>query len=257
MPDRPEFQDKQYAFAAHLRDPTNVPPPEGIEDRRLAIYRSLFFNNLYNLLGTMFPVLKKIHTDDRWRYLIRQFMKQHKAETPYFLKLPEEFLAFLQNEFEPDSNDFDFLTELAQYEYAELALSVATLENDLSNIDTEGDLLTAIPVKSELAWTYAYRYPVHRISPDFLPDRPAEQPVYLSIYRGSDDKVRFLELNAVSAALLEAIANNPENMNGEELLRALAQTIHYPDVGVLLQHGAATMQQMRQLEILIGARRAN
>ena len=257
MPDRPEFQDKQYALAAHLRDPTNVPPPAGIEDRRLAIYRSLFFNNLYNLLGTMFPVLKKIHTDDRWRYLIRQFMKQHKAETPYFLKLPEEFLAFLQNEFEPDSDDFDFLTELAHYEYAELALSVATLENDLSNIDAEGDLLSATPVKSELAWTYAYRYPVHRISPDFLPDAPAEQPVYLSIYRGSDDKVRFLELNAVTAALLEAIANNAENMNGEELLRALAKTIHYPDVDALLQHGAAAMQQMLQLEILIGARRAN
>jgi hypothetical protein len=257
MPDRPEFQDKQYAFAAHLRDPANVPPPAGIEDRRLAIYRSLFFNNLYNLLGTMFPVLKKIHTDDRWRYLIRQFMKQHKAETPYFLKLPEEFLAFLQDEFEPDSNDFDFLTELARYEYAELALSVATLDNDLSNIDAEGDLLSAIPVKSELAWTYAYRYPVHRISPDFLPARPTEQPVYLSIYRGSDDKVRFLELNAVTAALLEAIANNSENMNGEELLQALAETIHYPDVGALLQHGAAAMQQMRQFEILIGTRRAN
>ncbi len=257
MSDRPEFQDKQYAFAAHLRDPANVPPPEGIEDRRLAIYRSLFFNNLYNLLGTMFPVLKKIHTDDQWRYMIREFMKNHKAETPYFLKLPEEFLAFLQNEYEPGSNDFDFLTELAHYEYAELALSVATLENDLSDIDADGDLLTATPVRSELAWTYAYHYPVHRISPDFLPGTPADEPVYLSIYRGSDDEVRFLELNAVTATLLDAIANNEENLNGEDLLRTLAETIHYPDVDSLLQHGAAAMQQMRQLEILIGARRAD
>ena len=98
---------------------------------------------------------------------------------------------------------------------------------------------------------------MHRSSPDFLPDAPAEQPVYLSIYRGSDDKVRFLELNAVTAALLEAIADNVENMNGEELLRALAKTINYPDVDALLQHGAAAMQQMLQLEILIGARRAD
>lgn len=257
MPDRPDFQDKQYAFAAHLRDPANVPPPEGIEDRRLAIYRSLFFNNLYNLLGTMFPVLRKIHSEDQWRHLIRQFMKHHRAETPYFLKLPEEFLAFLQNEFEPGDDDFDFLTELAHYEYAELALSVSTLENDLSGIDAEGDLLTTTPVKSELAWSYAYRYPVHRISPEFLPDSPAEQPVCLALYRGGDDKVRFLELNAVTAALLDAIANNTENMNGEDLLRALAEAIHYPDVDALLQHGAAALQQMRQLEILIGTRRTH
>ena len=98
MAEHHDFQDKQYAFAAHLRDPAHAPAPEGIEDRRLAIYRSLFFNNLYNLLGTMFPVLKKIHSDDRWRYMIRQFMKHHKSETPYFLQLPEEFLAFLQQE---------------------------------------------------------------------------------------------------------------------------------------------------------------
>ena len=40
------FQDKQYEFAAHLRDPENVPAPDGIEDRRMGIYRELFYNNL-------------------------------------------------------------------------------------------------------------------------------------------------------------------------------------------------------------------
>ena len=28
---RPAFQQLQYAFAAHLRDPARQPPPEGIE----------------------------------------------------------------------------------------------------------------------------------------------------------------------------------------------------------------------------------
>ena len=51
MVDDRDFQDKQYAFAAHIRDPDNTIEPEGIEDRRMAIYRTLFFNNLYNLLG--------------------------------------------------------------------------------------------------------------------------------------------------------------------------------------------------------------
>ena len=62
-----EFQDKQYAFAAHIRDPDHTVAPAGIEDRRMAIYRKLFFNNLYNLLGTFFPVIRDIHSDPHWR----------------------------------------------------------------------------------------------------------------------------------------------------------------------------------------------
>ncbi len=257
MPERSDFQDKQYAFAAHIRDPENVAAPEGIENRRMAIYRKLFFNNLKNLLGTMFPVLLKIHSDDRWRRMIRQFLQHHQAETPYFLQLPREFLGFLEEEYEPTADEHPFLLELAHYEYAELALAVSTDVNDLEGVDPDGDLLKAVPVKSVLSWAYAYHYPVHRISPDFLPTEPAEQPVYLAIYRGSNDKVRFLELNPVTAALLDAVENNDENKSGEDLLRALAKTIHYPDVDALIGHGADTLNEMRQLEILTGTRTAN
>lgn len=257
MPERPDFQDKQYAFAAYLRDPEHVAAPEGIEERRLAIYRKLFFNNLYNLLGTMFPVLRKIHNDQQWRRMIRQFMQYHQAETPYFLQLPQEFVAFLEKEYQPATDDHPFLLELAHYEYAELALSVSTEENNLEGVDPEGDLLQQTPVKSVLAWVYAYRFPVHRISPDFLPTAAEEQPVYLALYRDSDDKVHFLELNAVTAALLEAMEDNKDDKSGEELLRQLAETIHYPDVGALISHGADALGQMRQLAILTGTRNAD
>ena len=98
MAELPDFQKKQFAFAAHIRDPEHVPPPAGVEDRRMAIYRELFFNNIRNLLSNMFPVLRKLHSDERWFGLIRQFMQRHRAETPYFLRLPQEFLEFLQTE---------------------------------------------------------------------------------------------------------------------------------------------------------------
>ena len=256
MAEQRDFQDKQYTFAAHIRDPENTVAPAGIEDRRIAIYRDLFFNNLYNLLGTFFPVLRKICTDEQWRYLIREFMKVHRAKTPYFLELPEEFLAFLQHEYQTLDDDFPFLTELAHYEYAELALRVSTDENDVNGVDADGDLLTGAPVKSVLAWAFAYHYPVHRISKDFLPAEPAEQSVYLAIYRRDDDKVSFLELNDVTAALLDAVENNQAGLSGEQLLRDLATRIHYPDIDALIKHGVTALEEMRQLQILIGARSA-
>lgn len=256
MAERPEFQEKQYAFAAHIRDPRHIPAPDGIEDRRLAIYRELFFNNLRNLLSNMFPVLTKLHSDEHWRRMIRKFMQKHEAQTPYFLQLPAEFLSFLQHEYEPEDGDFLFLTELAHYEYIELALSVSDETNDLEGVDPDGDLLSGIPVKSALAWAYAYEYPVHRISADYQPTEPGEQPTCLAVYRGSDDKVGFLELNPVTAALLNAIEENEAGKDGATLLRDLAADINYRDVDAFIQHGLAAMEEMRALEILTGTRTA-
>jgi hypothetical protein len=256
MPERPKFQQQQYAFAAHIRDPQNTPAPEGVEERRMAIYRELFFNNLKSLLSSMFPVLKKLHSDEHWNHLVRSFMQRHQAKTPYFLELPAEFLEFLQNEYEPGPDDFPFLVELAHYEYIEIALSISEDVNDPEGVDAHGDLLSGVPVKSVLAWVYAYRYPVHQISAEFLPDSPAEQPVYLAVYRSSDDKVRFLELNAVTAGLLNAIQDNESGLTGEALLYKLAADINYPDVDGFVAHGLAAMQEMLSLDILTGTRGA-
>lgn len=251
MADSSTFKDKQYAFAAHIRDPDAVPAPEDIEARRMAVYRRLFFNNLDSLLGKFFPVLRKIHTDRQWHRFIRGFLQHHKAQTPYFLQLPQEFLAYLQTEFTPGEDDYPFLLELAHYEYAELALSVADAANDQRQVDPHGDLLEGVPARSPFVWVFAYRYPVHRISPDFLPGEPGDQPTYLALYRNADDDVGFLELNAVTAALLEQIDNN-DTLNGAALLGQLAERFGYPDAEAFLQHGADALREMRQLEILAG-----
>lgn len=255
MAESRSFQEKQYALAAHIRDPKHHPAPTGVEDRRIAIYRELFFNNLRSLLGTMFPVLRKLHDDAHWGRLIRSFMRGHQARTPYFLQLPQEFLSHLQNGYEPSDDDYPFLIELAHYEYVELALSISTDENDLSDVDPDGDLLDNAPVKSVLTWVFAYQYPVHRISPSFLPTEPLEQPVYIAVYRRPDDSVGFLELNPVSAGLLNAIDENSANQSGRELLMNIATQINYPDTKAFIAHGKAALEEMRQLDILTGTRR--
>ncbi len=249
----PEFQQKQYAFAAHIRDPENNPAPSGVEDRRMAIYRELFFNNLHNLLGSTFPVIKKLHKRDKFRSLIRAFMIQHQAQTPYFLEIPREFLAFLQDEYELQDDDFPFLIELAHYEWVELALSVSEETNDGRNADPEGDLLEGIPLSSVLVWSFTYQYPVHRISADYLPTEPGEAPTFLAVCRKANDDMDFMELNPVTARLLEMIEAN-EQASGRELLLRLADEINYPDGDTLVQHGAQAMQQMRQAEILLGTK---
>ncbi len=220
----------------------------------MAIYRELFFNNLHSLLGSTFPVIKKLHKPGKFRSLIRAFMVQHEAQTPYFLEVPQEFLTFLQGEYELQDDDFPFLIELAHYEWVELALSVSEEVNDTTKVDPDGDLLQGIPVRSVLAWTYAYQYPVHRISKDYQPKKPGEALTFLVVCRKANDDMDVLELNPVTARLLELIEANEQD-SGRELLLKLADEINYPDVEALLQHGAEAMQQMRQTEILLGTRK--
>jgi hypothetical protein len=253
MADRAAFQEKQYAFARHIRDPKNNPPPAGAEDRRMAIYRELFFNNLRNLLSQTFPVLRKLHDGEKWNTIIRQFMVQHEAQTPYFLRIPKEFVDFLQNEYVLQSDDFPFLLELAHYEWVELALSVSDEANDVVDIDAGGNLLDGTPVLSKLAWTFSYQFPVHRISQEFLPRAPGEQLTFLTICRKASDDMDFMELNPVTARLLEMIESNDVE-SGRQLLLRLAEELKYPDANKLIEHGLDAMKNMRDAEILLGVK---
>lgn len=252
MAEPADFQLKQYAFAAHIRDPEHNPAPAGIEDRRMAIYRELFFNNLFNLLSSTFPVLTKIHSDKKWRQLIRQFMIHHQAKTPYFLEVPQEFLAFLQSTYPGMEDNFPFLLELAHYEWVELELSVSTAENDWERINPDGNLETGVPVKSKLAYVIEYQYPVQKIDTSYLPTEPGDQATYLSVYRKADNELGFMELNPVTARLLQMIDENKDAQTGKELLLALAAECNYPDPNTLVTHGADAMQQMKESEILLG-----
>jgi hypothetical protein len=249
----PDFQRRQYEFAAHIRDPEHNAVPAGIEDRRMAVYRDLFFNNLRNLLGGTFPVLRKLSGQDRWGRLIREFMARHRSHTPYFLEIPKEFLAFLEHEHKPEADDIPFLLELAHYEWVELALSISTDKDDLEAVDSAGNLLEGAPVLSVLAWPLAYRYPVHRISESFRPAEPGEQPTYLAVYRTPQNDVSFMELNAVTAALLDKISGNASRKSGRELLIELSAEIHF-DPGALVEHGAKALAELRAADILLGTR---
>lgn len=256
LADLPDFQRRQFEFAGHIRDPDNRPAPDGVEDRRMAVYRNLFFNNLLNLLSGTFPVLKKLHSRDKWRSIVRQFMRDHRAQTPYFMKIPGEFLGFLENEYKRSDDDYPFLVELAHYEWAELALSVSEETNDDLYVDADGDLVEGVPVKSRLAWLLSYQFPVHRISPEFRPAEPGDQPTYLTIYRRSDDDLGFMEMNPVSARLLQLIEAN-ESATGRELLQTLAAEMRYPDVEALITHGKIALEEMHHAEILLGTARSS
>ena len=248
-----DFQALQRQLAAHLRDPAKPPPP-GTGQRGLGVYRGLFFRNVESFLSNAFPVLRKLYGDDDWSNLARLFYARHRCRSPYFAEIPREFVAYLEDEHKARPCDPPFALELAHYEWVELALTRAADETDATTINPDGDLMDGVPVASPLAWQHAYEWPVHRIGPDFRPQKPGAAPTWLVVFRDRKDRVRFLELNRVSALLLEKIAAGSDT-TGAELIRQVARELAIQNVENALQSGRRLLETMRAKDILLGARR--
>lgn len=251
MSDKPQFQQLQYEFAAHIRDPQHNPAPAGIEDRRLAIYRELFYNNVQSLLAGTFPILRKVLSDSLWHRLLRQYFAKHQSHTPLFLEMPQEFITYLQEEHELADDEPAFMLELAHYEWAELAVAILEVEPEMDLVDPRGDLIEGVPVISPTSWSLAYTYPVHRISPDYMPDEPGEDATFLVVYRDRGDKIGFLEINAVTARLIELIERQ-EARTGHELLSQIAAEIGHPDANAIIDAGREILDRLHRHDVILG-----
>lgn len=250
--DTPDRLARQLrAFAGHIRDPAGQPAPGGVEDRRMQIYRKLFFRNVENLLSSNFPVLRRIHGGTRWRRLVRDFYAEHRAHTPLFPELAKEFLRYLQDGRGQRDGDPPFLLELAHYEWVELALSLDPRELDGVAAKADGDLIDGIPVLSPLAWPLTYHFPVHRIGPDFQPTEPPPTATHLLVYRDRGDAVRFMQLNDVTLLLLQLMGEHPD-WPGRRLLARVGERIGYDDPGALLTHGRTLFEDFRAREVVLG-----
>jgi hypothetical protein len=247
------FKDVQNVFTQHMRDPDNNPAPEGVEDRRLGVYRELVYNNIQSFIGNSFPVLRKITADEQWHRMLRDYVSRHKSHTPLFPKMPQEFLQYLEHERGEHPEDPPFLLELCHYEWLEIALSIDTRDIDLSNIDQKGNLLEDIPVLNPISIALAYTWPVHEISPKNIPDKPPNEKTYIIVYRKKNDEVGFIVLNPVSAKLIEYLQAN-EKQTGREILTKIACELKHPDPDVVIQGGLDVMQGFLIKDILLGTK---
>jgi hypothetical protein len=248
-----DFKEVQYQFTAHIRDPENNPAPAEIEDRRMEIYRGLFYRNVQGFLASGFPVTRKLYSEENWHKMVRDFFSNHKSHSPYFKDISKEFVTYLSDERQAQPDDPAFLLELTHYEWLEIMLSFVDVDIDWTHIKKDGILMKEIPVLSPLMQLNRYEYPVHKIRPDFQPDTPPEQASFLLVYRDQKDKVGFMEMNPMTARLVELIAEN--NKTGEEILLGLAKEIPSIAEDVILHGGHTTLTQLREKDIILGTKK--
>ncbi len=249
----PDFQGFQRQFLAHLRDPAGHPAPQGAPSNRLKLYQKLLYNKIEDSLLACFPITHELLGKRRWSGLVKAFIAGHRCLSPYYRRIPDEFIAYLQEERDP-ANDPPYLAELAHYEWIELVLAIALEEPDFRAINRQGDLLQGQPAFAPAMRLLSYRYPVHRIIPGNRRNGygETEKPCFLLGFRTPEDEVRFIEVNAATARLIELLQAG--GVTGQEALSALAEELKHPDAESLMAFGADILESLREQSAILGVR---
>ena len=241
------FQVIQHDFIQHIKNPQANPFDGDIEDRRLKIYRELFFNNILGFLSSGFPVLESLYSEQQWKLLARQFFIEHRCRSPYFIDISKEFVEYLSREYALTESDPVFMGELAHYEWLELDVSVRQSSQIAKAWDGYSQI-TQVQM-SDLASLVSYQYPVHQIRADFQPTQ-ASEVVYIVIYRDATDEVNFTLVNAVSAHLLNIITQQGVATT-DSLTKTMVEAMPQLEVQQITESLQQVLQQLLQQQIFL------
>lgn len=239
------LREQQLRMTRYIRDPQANEPPPGIEARRLAVYRQLFFGNLQTLLAGNFPVLQASLPRAQWQALTEDFYASFRCQTPLFTEVAGEFVEYLEGR----ADQPGWMAELAHYEWIETALLLS--DNAEPAHDPDGDLLDGVPLLSNLAAPLAYAWPVSHIGPGHIPTQAPAEPTLLLARRGSDLKVHFSRLAPLAHALLVSLRQ--WQLTGRQHLQALAE-IAGVELAAIQGQGIALLRGLKEQGVVLGTR---
>ncbi len=243
------FTELQLQLADHIRTRGQTAPPADTEERRLKVYRDLFYNNVKGFLDGGFPVCRSMLGEEQWDRIATAFFKEYPHQTPYFLEISAAFLDFLNTRYTHEPSDPPWLNELAHYEWLELAVDVDPSDKP-EGVQLDGDVLTGVPVTAPACQGFLYQYPVHTIAPQ----NPSPEPrqTALVVYRDDDEQVRFTETNPFTLSLLALVSANPDRLTGLQLVETLLQASGMEASDAAMAGGCQILQQWHQQGILLG-----
>ncbi len=254
----PEFQRYQHQFVDYLRNPLKKETlPESLPQSS-RIYAKLLYSKIEGSLDNCFPISCKLLGTKRWTQLIQSFIKNHRCKSPLYREIPDEFIDYLMNEQSAIVLP-EFIVELAHYEWMELVLETekATLSKPYFTFNE--DILNIIPAFNPVLHLLHYHYPVQYITAsdsywknwESRTEPYSQEGIILAALRDNEDNVQFIEVNTVTARLIELTREGLST--AEQALLELAAEMHYGDHETILPFGTDIFKQLEQQQIIIGA----
>ncbi len=214
------FQENQLAFTEYLRRPEGHEKAEEQIPRQQQIYRDLIYKNINQCIADIFPITKNIILEPDWEIMIREFISVHRLQTPYFLEICQEFLAYLMHTRKSLPTDYPFILELAHFEWVQLTVDIADIHFPEYQHNL-GPIESSLWKVSPLVVGLTYSYPVHIIDECYLPREPSAQSTYLLVYRNKNDDLKILETDSISLRIIQLLQVH-ENINHTKIFQLLS-----------------------------------
>lgn len=246
------FEHQQRQFLSYLRQPQAANVPSGFAPERLAIYVDLLYNKFDESLTACFPLIRLLLPKDDWRTLLGDFIAEHRCGSPYYRQIPDEFVQYLQRE-RNRVEDWPFLAELAHFEWVELQLSIAEAEPVEIKPLTDAQLLARVPVLAPVMQLLHYQWPVHSITPSFMPMEPPQTATYILGFRDNDDRVQFINLNLATARLVTLLGNG---LSGQQALETIGSELDGNTFKQFMQFGLDTLAELHRRGAIVNSRPA-
>ncbi len=241
------LEQQLLCLAHYVRDPAGCAPPSGMEPRRLAIYRRLFYGNIESMLASGFPVLSASLGSADWHRLVQDFYAHYRSQTPLFTELASEFALYLDQGVAERLKLPLWLAELAHFEQVETVLLLSDAQPPV--VSPSADLLDTVLALSDLAWPLAYQWPVCDIGPGHLPKQPSPEPTLLLAQRKANHKVHFSRLAPLAYTLLVSVQH--QQWTGRQHLAALAESMGVT-LDAVLPSGQALFEQLSLQGVISG-----
>ncbi|HFC3007725.1 TPA: DUF2063 domain-containing protein [Neisseria gonorrhoeae] len=175
---------------------------DGLPQDRLNVYICLIRNNIHSFIDRCYTETRQYFDSKEWSRLKEGFVRDARAQTPYFQEIPGEFLQYCQS---PPLSDG--ILALMDFEYTQLLAEVAQIP-DIPDIHYSND---SKYTPSPAAFIRQYRYDVtHDLQ---------EAETALLIWRNAEDDVMYQTLDGFDMMLLEIMGSSALSFD------TLAQTL--------------------------------
>ena len=190
----------QQRFAQAIREGEAA---DGLPQDRLNVYIRLIRNNIHSFIDRCYTETPQYLDSGEWGRLKEDFIRDARAQTPYFQEIAGEFLQYCQSL--PLSDDF---LALMDFEHTQLLAEVAQTDSQASPADSD-----------DLAYTLSPTAFVRRYQYDVTDELQAAETTVL-VWRDSEDDVMYQTLDDFDALLLETLVDTPASLNGLQAILA-------------------------------------
>ncbi len=254
----PEFQQYQHRFVDYIRNPLKDGTVPDSLPVKSSIYAKLLFSKIEGSLDNCFPISCQLLGSERWQKLIKNFISEHQCKSPLYREIPDEFIDYLMHN-QSDIVLPEFIIELAHFEWMELVLETEKAKPSKPCFSITDNILDVTPALNPILHLLHYHYPVQNISAlnsywnnwESRSEPYSQEAIILVGLRDNNDKVQFIEINSITARLIELTQEGLST--GKQILLELAAAMHYGDHETILPFGTDMLKQLEQQHIIIGS----